>query len=1386
MKAEGEREFLADSQRMADEVSRGVKANVPVTADTRGAQSALAGLQGASDKLGTSLKNMPASVDSRGAQAPLAALQTASGKLGATLKNIPASVDPSRAASPLQALQARADGLARSLTKMDASVADRPAQASLLRMQVGADKLTATLKNMPAGADTRLAQARLLTLEGQADRLRGKLASIPVSADTARAVAELEAFRVAEALRPVQLAVTAGTTQLATGAVTAGAGAAAGLGASAPGLAAASSAVGGLKAKLDPLTGSGGSLAALTRWLENGSASGAHLTDVLAKVGNKSDEVSRGPLSRLGSALRGAFSNADKGGLSLAKLGEVLGKSSSGFLALVAAGIILSPVLITVGTGLAGLGLAAAGVIGPVLKAGTATAAARKALEGLDPAQKAAYDSLGKLKAQFGEFGKALEPQVLDVFSQGLSIASGLMKDLQPVAKATGTALGQMLGAIDAEFRSGTWQKFFAFMAREAGPDVKLLTDLFVQLLEVLPPLVEALQPLAEVLLKDTTQLAKLIGWLEKIPGAVDNAGRAIQAATGQTDKAAKSHSTFGDAVKRTTAQILNGIVPGLGTALPVLQKYADGTDKSGKSTGKLGDQFTGTWPKAQTYAQWVQQAADATKHLMDNQSAALDKQTAYGNAMVISANDAAALRDRLNESAGKVGLHTQKERDSFSAANTYIGSLEDQAKQAFNSGHGEDAAIAAIRNGLPLLDSAKTKNKQYWQEVKTLTGWLHQLELQKFINTAIHVTGSGKWSVSGTTVTPGVAHGPQNIGAAPGAQAGAFINAGTGPTADDVLIRASKGELVVPANMVSAGAVDHLRGSIPGFAAGGVTGSYGPGRVAGLPPWAAGRLDATDRGISQMTADAALAAMRAAQAAAKAAGSSVPGGGGGAARWSSQILTALAMLGQPASLLGAVERRMNQESGGNPFAVNLWDSNAARGTPSVGVMQVIGPTYASNSPPGWRNLPPMAYGVSEDVLANTYAGLHHAITAYRGRSLASVMLQAGGYAKGGLVGVAEGLIPGMATGGVAGDPHKTQAALRFWLGAAQYGERRDYLGLAHAFAAGPARYRTATVRAELATLAKRQAAEQSAYSAVVSGSMTQAELTRLGAAAKAEETTARDKALSHLPGGHPGWVSGLEHYLGQVARLSGIKLPPPPQTIWTRDPDLSALLAAAKAESTAFWKLAGDTLPKTATRAQRRDLAAWDRVLGRQQVHTFGFGKGGLFQQLMDSFHNRKVPPWTAFGSAVDYLTREVEGTGIPGGINPPGTPHQSGWTPWHYFRKDWQTLLTALRTVKSKLTGAAPWKPGSLGASHTAPDGVLTFDRGGTLPPGLSLSYNGLGRPEHLTPDSGGGGITIVVNVENRGWIGDEQELQRWLVRQLNQLARTGSLAQAIRTGG
>ena len=60
----------------------------------------------------------------------------------------------------------------------------------------------------------------------------------------------------------------------------------------------------------------------------------------------------------------------------------------------------------------------------------------------------------------------------------------------------------------------------------------------------------------------------------------------------------------------------------------------------------------------------------------------------------------------------------------------------------------------------------------------------------------------------------------------------------GTGPTADNVLIRASKGEVVVPAHMVQAGAVDHLRGALPGFAGGGLVSIAIRAASAGLGPW--------------------------------------------------------------------------------------------------------------------------------------------------------------------------------------------------------------------------------------------------------------------------------------------------------------------------------------------------------------------------------------------------------------------------------------------------------------------------------------------------------------------------------------------------------------------
>lgn len=64
-------------------------------------------------------------------------------------------------------------------------------------------------------------------------------------------------------------------------------------------------------------------------------------------------------------------------------------------------------------------------------------------------------------------------------------------------------------------------------------------------------------------------------------------------------------------------------------------------------------------------------------------------------------------------------------------------------------------------------------------------------------------------------------------------------------------------------------------------------------------------------------------------------------------------IATAIQLTGVPRSWASALATIIQRESGGNPNAVNNWDSNAAAGHPSSGLAQVIGPTFAAYHQPG-------------------------------------------------------------------------------------------------------------------------------------------------------------------------------------------------------------------------------------------------------------------------------------------------------------------------------------------------------------------------------------------------------------------------------------------------
>ncbi|MER6571556.1 LysM peptidoglycan-binding domain-containing protein [Streptomyces sp. NPDC001093] len=67
---------------------------------------------------------------------------------------------------------------------------------------------------------------------------------------------------------------------------------------------------------------------------------------------------------------------------------------------------------------------------------------------------------------------------------------------------------------------------------------------------------------------------------------------------------------------------------------------------------------------------------------------------------------------------------------------------------------------------------------------------------------------------------------------------------------------------------------------------------------------------------------------------------------------WIKHSLAIMAQNGIPGSYNG-IYRNVMRESSGNPNAINLWDSNAAAGHPSIGLLQVIQSTFTAYHVPG-------------------------------------------------------------------------------------------------------------------------------------------------------------------------------------------------------------------------------------------------------------------------------------------------------------------------------------------------------------------------------------------------------------------------------------------------
>lgn len=119
--------------------------------------------------------------------------------------------------------------------------------------------------------------------------------------------------------------------------------------------------------------------------------------------------------------------------------------------------------------------------------------------------------------------------------------------------------------------------------------------------------------------------------------------------------------------------------------------------------------------------------------------------------------------------------------------------------------------------------------------------------------------------------------------------------------------------------------------------------------------------------------------------------------GGSNVDRWRSTAEQALRMTGHFSTAnLDSMMRRMNQESSGNPRAVNNWDSNARAGNSSRGLMQVIPSTFRAFAEKGYSS-------DIFDPLSNMLAAINY--TDHRYPSLRAGWNRSGGYKLGGIVG---------------------------------------------------------------------------------------------------------------------------------------------------------------------------------------------------------------------------------------------------------------------------------------------------------------------------------------------------------------------------------------------
>ncbi len=569
--------------------------------------------------------------------------------------------------------------------------------------------------------------------------------------------------------------------------------------------------------------------------------------------------------------------------------------------AAVAAGVALAPVLVTLGTGLAGFGLAAYGAIGPVLKASEASGGLAKNMHKLNAEQQAAAKSLLAVKQDFAGFQKDLQPVVLTDFGKAAKFAGDMLHNIEPVSKGVGIGIGQLLDRVDAEFASSRWQDFFAFMGQNAVGDMQLLTSNLVDLLHVLPPLLQDLQPFAVALLTVTDAAAKAANVFEILTGHLNIFEIAAGGLLGPVGLlGGVFHATFvaRDPSKRIAGMVAamrlappaaGGVAVAMGAAATAVNSAATAVDGMDTSWNTLVGDFVSS---QQTLLTWRQDmltlAADAKQP---------------GASMRGTTAASLALQAQFYGSLGAIKDHAEAMRKngiSVDKVNTFV--------------HNADRSLMTYTQHNPAAVKALELQNLWAGRLYQTWASLHDKSIHVAVDAHgnVTVTGAGPRAISG---------GPVQL--RPLAAGGRLPGYGGG---DRVPALLEPGETVVDKQRTAALAPVFKAAGVPGFAAGGYVGS-----PKGLPPWLSRTVSGMEWDAAGIVGQVLRAELKAGLADLMAAGGG-PGGGARAANAALARSLYQALLG-PGDW-AAWNYVAMRESGWNQFARN--PASGAYGIPQA------------------------------------------------------------------------------------------------------------------------------------------------------------------------------------------------------------------------------------------------------------------------------------------------------------------------------------------------------------------------------------------------------------------------------------------------------------------